>query len=209
MYYPFIVIKTKQLYKKIDNIYGINKEKYRELFNKKKLNIEDYHIVSDVYLSINDTSHDIILVHDNISEKAVDYKQIGVYQNKGIYQPIINKDEYKSVGLVYGEIEDDYYLIHVDFINKTSKQNKSGNGLESVSMYNLLNITSETYNTITLSQSEKLRIKKNNIELIETREIIEEQPMILYLNETDRIEYTKFVFIIVIIILLFLYSRRR
>lgn len=209
MYYPFIVIKTKQLYKKIENIYSINKEKYRNLLSKNKLNIDDYHIVSDVYLPINDTLHDILLVHDNISEKAVDYIQLGVYKNKGLYQPKSQHGEYKSVGLVYGDIEEDYYLIHLDFINNILKQTKSDNGLESISMYNFLNITSDRYNTINLSQSDKLKIKNKNLELIETREIIDDHPMILYLNETDRINYTKFVFIIVIIILLFLYSRRR
>ena len=72
MYYPFIVIKTNQLNKKIDNIYSINKEKYRNLLSKNKLNIDDYHIVSDIYLPIINTLHDILLVHDNISEKAIE-----------------------------------------------------------------------------------------------------------------------------------------
>lgn len=209
MYYPFIVIKTKKIYKKIDNIYSINKEDYRGLLSQKNLNIDEYHIVSDLYLPINNIQHDIILVHTNISKKADDYKEIAQYKNIKLYKPISKDDNYVNIGLVLDDIQEDYYLIHKDSIRIISNSTKSSTELESISMYNFLTISSEDYNTINLVQPAKIRIKSDKLELIETKPIIDEQPLILYLNENDKMNYTKLVFIIVILILLFYYSRRR
>ena len=125
MYYPFIVIKTKKIYKKIDNIYSINKEDYRGLLSQKNLNIDEYHIVSDLYLPINNIQHDIILVHTNISKKADDYKEIAQYKNIKLYKPISKDDNYVNIGLVLDDIQEDYYLIHKDSIRIISNSTKS------------------------------------------------------------------------------------